>query len=633
MKPRKKKNTATTKGKKTFTIKSTLSRTKPHKKLRHAINATVNDLHKVYTAGALLAQTVLYKSFSNNTLHTLPSIDQTFFNHCMTIFYSSRSKHTAITDIYQSHFHELFCLQDSTSLGQLVNEMSKQYFIAVKNHISLNFHKRMLKYWKRLCVDYNCVFEQGQKYSTLSILQSCCLDQEDSSVSDCLSAIPLPADFVAHCARTIYTWRKKYSTLLPAIWVNQVQTKLTGSTALLFLEWIMELYPDEYNDAYVSEKSKQLKQKKQSVKGLFRQFSLLPLPSLKVPHITITSSTLYELLRRTVNWGGKHPTAAQFKAKKEVWWKTLFPGIRKVIPANSSKVFCNQLRTDGVSCSIIMQDLRKNAPKKKKSGKADTYQYIPSYTHDVTRLVGIDPGRKDFYVSAEVDDITSFKKASCSTKEWTALQGAKSASNKTKRLQQKQGIRKILQRKPSGKARNYESWTQFLTYMLERLPILFKCKQSKTIRKQAFSQFRRRKRSLDSICKRISQGDRETIVGFGNGSNVSRGFGHAPAPSKELRERLKQHCKVVLIDEYLTSQICSHCHSKLKAFKRDGAEVHGIRVCPNQECRITWNRDFNAAINMHHLLFNVLNGSSRPTALRRPCGVLKTTTSLQIGCK
>ena len=79
MKPRKKKNTATTKGKKTFTIKSTLSRTKPHKKLRHAINATVNDLHKVYTAGALLAQTVLYKSFSNNTLHTLPSIDQTFF--------------------------------------------------------------------------------------------------------------------------------------------------------------------------------------------------------------------------------------------------------------------------------------------------------------------------------------------------------------------------------------------------------------------------------------------------------------------------------------------------------------------------------------------------------------------------
>ena len=79
MKSRKKRNTTTTKGKRTFTVKCTLSRIKPHRKLRHAINDTVNDLHKVYTAGTLLAQTVLYKAFHDNTLHMLPTIDQTFF--------------------------------------------------------------------------------------------------------------------------------------------------------------------------------------------------------------------------------------------------------------------------------------------------------------------------------------------------------------------------------------------------------------------------------------------------------------------------------------------------------------------------------------------------------------------------
>ena len=71
---------------------------------------------------------------------------------------------------------------------------------------------------------------------------------------------------------------------------------------------------------------------KKGTKGLYRKFSILPIPSGKVIHLTITSTTLYELLRKTLtNHRESLPSLKQFRKKKEVWWNTLFRKLKAIV--------------------------------------------------------------------------------------------------------------------------------------------------------------------------------------------------------------------------------------------------------------------------------------------------------------
>ncbi|PNH01191.1 hypothetical protein TSOC_012934, partial [Tetrabaena socialis] len=91
-------------------------------------------------------------------------------------------------------------------------------------------------------------------------------------------------------------------------------------------------------------------------------------------------------------------------------------------------------------------------------------------------------------------------------------------------------------------------------------------------------------------------------------------------PSKDLQALLRTQygCRVLMIDEYLTSQICARCgQRKLKAYKPlDVKRAHALKRCSN--CGILWNRDVNAALNIRLLTLCELRGMLRPPALRRP---------------
>ena len=78
-------------------------------------------------------------------------------------------------------------------------------------------------------------------------------------------------------------------------------------------------------------------------------------------------------------------------------------------------------------------------------------------------------------------------------------------------------------------------------------------------RRLCFDQYCRKKKAMYKICERITNGNKRTLVAFGNAgfSSTSRGF--APGPVKEFREELRKHCKVIEVDEFRTSQLCSKC--------------------------------------------------------------------------
>ena len=151
------------------------------------------------------------------------------------------------------------------------------------------------------------------------------------------------------------------------------------------------------------------------------------------------------------------------------------------------------------------------------------------------------------------------------------------------------------------------------------------------VRRLRFRSYCQRMTALDSLCRRLCNGQGMHAVVVLGACECSSGFGYFPAPLKELRRRLELHTRVVVIDEHYTSQRCSDCafaeepsHHRLDAGRcgdthESGAsgEIHGVRWCP--ECRKLWNRDVNAARNMRQVFLHMLaHGLSRPEGFRHP---------------
>jgi hypothetical protein len=65
--------------------------------------------------------------------------------------------------------------------------------------------------------------------------------------------------------------------------------------------------------------------------------------------------------------------------------------------------------------------------------------------------------------------------------------------------------------------------------------------------------------------------------------------GHAPIPNRHLFKKLKKRCRVRLVSEYRTSQVCFNCHSQLE-------KVYGVVMAPDKHGRLgengkmKWNR-------------------------------------------
>ena len=85
----------------------------------------------------------------------------------------------------------------------------------------------------------------------------------------------------------------------------------------------------------------------------------------------------------------------------------------------------------------------------------------------------------------------------------------------------------------------------------------------------------------------------------------------------------------VYVNESYSTKICHICHHETKGGikfwkeveKVDGsrikvkATIYGLRRCTNNECRITWDRDHNARINIYICLRSEILNGVRPEYL------------------
>ena len=121
---------------------------------------------------------------------------------------------------------------------------------------------------------------------------------------------------------------------------------------------------------------------------------------------------------------------------------------------------------------------------------------------------------------------------------------------------------------------------------------------------------------IDRICG--SRDRSKMAIGLGDWGQTYKQRRRVNLPLKklfgELRKRFGQRCRKV--DEYLTSQTCSLCDSRLVANRLN---AWSLRVCTRTTCRRNWNRDVNASRNIRHIMqYMNANAGNRPSEFVSP---------------
>ena len=144
----------------------------------------------------------------------------------------------------------------------------------------------------------------------------------------------------------------------------------------------------------------------------------------------------------------------------------------------------------------------------------------------------------------------------------------------------------------------------------------------KWFQKQKMKQFVRKKRAVEHMVSRITgtnnkEDQSSVIVAHGDGDFAGTMRGVPPVMTKSLTKKLCQDTTTIFVNEFLTSQRCSCCLSKMTKEKR-----FRVKRCSNSDCiRTFWNRDTNAAINiLNSFLYEVTHGHSHPSFTRTVVG-------------
>lgn len=122
--------------------------------------------------------------------------------------------------------------------------------------------------------------------------------------------------------------------------------------------------------------------------------------------------------------------------------------------------------------------------------------------------------------------------------------------------------------------------------------------------------------------------DPNTVIAFGAAMFAHNSRGSPSTPIRSFRYQLSLVCFMVLINEYLTSQRCSLCHTTQltsTCVAGEKGSLHGVREC--RLCRVRWNRDINSARNMLYLFWYQLGMSGERPATYAPGRAKKPETA------
>jgi hypothetical protein len=269
--------------------------------------------------------------------------------------------------------------------------------------------------------------------------------------------------------------------------------------------------------------------------------------------------------------------------------------------------------------------------------KHETKEPNPINIKDYERFVSIDPGVGSpitAYVSDSLFNNEKNKSIQFNAKEYQHRSKFTEQKQWNERLKNMNpNYKKVISEMPSMKTGSPDTLKESIKYRLQHFKDLFEFSTSKPFLKWRFTTYMYSQKALEYISKKVVN-NKKTLIGFGDWSQHD-GFvkGHRKAPLNRTKRVLRKYARVVDVDEYRTSQMCSCCcegvkMEKAKLAKTKDGEIKIVscfKVLSCTTCNILWNRDVNASQNIFMAFRNQLLGLERPEHIRRTTNVSSST--------
>jgi hypothetical protein len=660
------------------TLKTGLLKFSPLPLVTRWLNSTVDFVTEMSIHGSRIALLHVISVLERGD--TLGPLNQTFFSQCCSLARFDHSEESAAEKVSYAAFQQYITCMPSPRLlypndpklhtFQVLN-VAREMETSLKTMFKTRFFKRHV-FWCRKIVertfpiadeDADAALKKKKRYQVVCWLcKQTAGSKEITTDLTCLSLLvktdvaSFSLEFSNEQCNMIASAIAEFRGSVPADarpirYCDLVNTKKVH----LYMPWMycMLKHRIDHNANCVNERDK------------WRLFALMPVRGYDRCHVIISTSDLTTfvwkhrsqltnivpliggLAGNTLDKARKY--VQQDDAHKDALWKAMFnfKGLRA-----GSRVFAHSIRTDGISVSTLWKDQdavstdgdggdEEDSDAKKEAilslDENDTP--IPIISLENKRLIGIDPGKKAMFTSAEAITPDIKQKAHYETKTFSGAQWLNDSGANKAQINRKKWAADIEHHVPG-----YSAWlsgmpstkvvasTDMLAHVrhlcrADMYQALMQVNGARKVRQQKRRNYIKRQSALAEVTKLIVDNDeaphKKVVVVFGAAQFQCVG------PVSKLRKALAQHEKVdrvVHFDEFRTSMLASCCAHKtcteheahevptlqeleMKGVRgvekqKDGSEksvneLYSVRICQN--CRTIWNRDVNAAINMLEL--------------------------------
>ena len=283
----------------------------------------------------------------------------------------------------------------------------------------------------------------------------------------------------------------------------------------------------------------------------------------------------------------------QFTADRASWWQR-YTDYRSFCThtQRTQRAFHFQVETDGISVSILMfqpasasTSAPPVAPNNKKRKRQRQQQATSAWVSGLPdsqlgqapRIVGLDPGRKALFTAVvhsqpAADSLhrgrpceNKYDTLSWSCSRWQEASGIKHRLRKSELwLNRKPALKAALLDTPTAKVSSTDQFVLHIKHRLQHAPEAIGHFGDRRHRQLRWRSYIKRQQAYAAICKTISNGNRDTVVAYGDASFSSSSKGNPSTPTVSLRRQLGGRCRVYDTDEFRTSMLCCACWTPMK---------------------------------------------------------------------
>jgi len=261
-------------------------------------------------------------------------------------------------------------------------------------------------------------------------------------------------------------------------------------------------------------------------------------------------------------------------------------------------------------------------------------------------IVGIDPGKINMItcVNGMDKDAKEFR--------YTQLQRAKELNTKAfnkfrKKKKMNSGLNLQVYEdnlsKENSKSLNFNDYKRYFDKKMKYIDIAKEFYGDAVFRRLSYQTYINKRKSESKMInnfKKLYGGPDKVVIAIGDWNQKQQMKFRPPSLGKGIRKIFRRNGYMIfMVDEFRTSMWCCSCGEKNEQFMyhrnkkkkpkqedidkgykkplRKKVLSRGLIRCTNEECRIHWDRDINAAKNIYYLAYLILLGLERPDYLSR----------------